>query len=287
MLDLFAAISSSDPPSLVAWLVFAFAAGMYPLGIMLGAPCSPCCDTPCYYGTNVGTCAAWGGKSIRIQAEGVVANIPLVGWTIGANDCEWPLFALSSSAGRPAINPYLWPAGSSASGVGAAPGIGDSGARRFVEDQDGCLHCVTVGPDVHQLIWPCQRRSGATEVAHVRLRWSLMRLFVQDSNFGTAPGACYPNRRPSPAIWLEYSVLDGTDGAETYREHWAEYVNAFTFSCSNHSGNLIYLFPTWTRTGHNLGTCNPALCCNDGLNTAYSLSHDYRIGPPLYSPSLV
>lgn len=43
MLDLFAAISSADPPSLVAWLVLAFAAGMYPLGLMLGAPCSPCC----------------------------------------------------------------------------------------------------------------------------------------------------------------------------------------------------------------------------------------------------
>lgn len=43
MLDLLAAIVSADPPSLVAWLVLAFAAGMYPVGIMLGSSCSPCC----------------------------------------------------------------------------------------------------------------------------------------------------------------------------------------------------------------------------------------------------
>jgi hypothetical protein len=31
--------------SLVLWGVFSLAAGMYPLGLMLGAPCSPCCDS--------------------------------------------------------------------------------------------------------------------------------------------------------------------------------------------------------------------------------------------------
>lgn len=46
MLDLIAAISSADPPSLLAWAVLAFAAGMYPVGIMLGSSCSPCCN-PC------------------------------------------------------------------------------------------------------------------------------------------------------------------------------------------------------------------------------------------------
>lgn len=45
MLDLLAAIVSADPPSLLAWLVLAFAAGMYPIGIMLGSTCSPCCST--------------------------------------------------------------------------------------------------------------------------------------------------------------------------------------------------------------------------------------------------
>lgn len=43
MLDVLAAISSVDPPSLLAWLILAFAAAGYPLGIMLGASCSPCC----------------------------------------------------------------------------------------------------------------------------------------------------------------------------------------------------------------------------------------------------
>ena len=47
MFDLLAAISSVDPPALLAWLVLAFAAGMYPVGIMLGSSCSPCCGPPC------------------------------------------------------------------------------------------------------------------------------------------------------------------------------------------------------------------------------------------------
>lgn len=44
MLDLLAAIVSVDPPSLLAWLILAFAASGYPLGIMLGSSCSPCCS---------------------------------------------------------------------------------------------------------------------------------------------------------------------------------------------------------------------------------------------------
>jgi hypothetical protein len=48
MLDLLAAIVSADPPALLAWLVLAFAASGYPLGIMLGSSCSPCCNSnPC------------------------------------------------------------------------------------------------------------------------------------------------------------------------------------------------------------------------------------------------
>jgi hypothetical protein len=38
-------IDSVEPLSCVLWLVALFAAGMYPLGFMLGAPCSPCCDS--------------------------------------------------------------------------------------------------------------------------------------------------------------------------------------------------------------------------------------------------
>ena len=51
MLDLLAAISSVDPPAVLAWLVLVFAAGMYPVGMMLGSSCSACCSPPC------GTCA--------------------------------------------------------------------------------------------------------------------------------------------------------------------------------------------------------------------------------------
>ena len=47
MLELLAAIQSVDPPSLVLWGMALFAAGMYPVGFMLGASCSPCCGTPC------------------------------------------------------------------------------------------------------------------------------------------------------------------------------------------------------------------------------------------------
>lgn len=46
MFDILAAIQSADPPSLVLWSLFAFAAGMYPLGFMLGSSCSACCN-PC------------------------------------------------------------------------------------------------------------------------------------------------------------------------------------------------------------------------------------------------
>jgi hypothetical protein len=40
-------IDSVEPLSCVLWAVAFFAAGMYPLGFMLGAPCSPCCDPQC------------------------------------------------------------------------------------------------------------------------------------------------------------------------------------------------------------------------------------------------
>ena len=40
-------IDAVEPLSLVLWGVFFLAAGMYPLGFMLGAPCSPCCGGQC------------------------------------------------------------------------------------------------------------------------------------------------------------------------------------------------------------------------------------------------
>lgn len=36
-------LANVDPMSLPLWAVLVFAAGMYPVGLMLGAPCSPCC----------------------------------------------------------------------------------------------------------------------------------------------------------------------------------------------------------------------------------------------------
>ena len=44
MLDLLAAISSVDPPAVLAWLVLLFAAGMYPVGMFFGSDCGCCCD---------------------------------------------------------------------------------------------------------------------------------------------------------------------------------------------------------------------------------------------------
>lgn len=52
MFDLLAAIQSVDPPSLVLWSMVAFAAGMYPVGFMLGSSCSACCGCEqCQTGT--------------------------------------------------------------------------------------------------------------------------------------------------------------------------------------------------------------------------------------------
>ena len=47
MLELLAAIQSVEPPSLVLWGLALFAAGMYPIGFMLGGSCSACCCQGC------------------------------------------------------------------------------------------------------------------------------------------------------------------------------------------------------------------------------------------------
>lgn len=52
MFELLAAIQSADPPSLVLWSLLVFTGAMYPLGFMLGAPCSACCGCEeCSQGT--------------------------------------------------------------------------------------------------------------------------------------------------------------------------------------------------------------------------------------------
>lgn len=40
-------IADAGPMALPLWAVLAFSAAMYPLGFMLGAPCSSCCCPPC------------------------------------------------------------------------------------------------------------------------------------------------------------------------------------------------------------------------------------------------
>jgi hypothetical protein len=40
-------VDHAEPLSLLLWAVVAFAASFYPLGLMLGAPCSPCCNPDC------------------------------------------------------------------------------------------------------------------------------------------------------------------------------------------------------------------------------------------------
>lgn len=40
-------LASIEPASIPLLAVFAFALSLYPLGLMLGAPCSPCCSKPC------------------------------------------------------------------------------------------------------------------------------------------------------------------------------------------------------------------------------------------------
>lgn len=52
LIELLAAVAA-DPTHIPLWIVAAFAAGMYPIGFMLGAPCSPCCGkcSNCQEGT--------------------------------------------------------------------------------------------------------------------------------------------------------------------------------------------------------------------------------------------
>lgn len=46
LLELLAVLQAVDPTAFPLWGVLVLAAGMYPLGMMLGSPCSPCCS-PC------------------------------------------------------------------------------------------------------------------------------------------------------------------------------------------------------------------------------------------------
>lgn len=54
---------TGDPLGVIVWGVFALAAGMFPIGMMLGSPCSPCCD--------ICSCASkFSGKRIVVNVTG-------------------------------------------------------------------------------------------------------------------------------------------------------------------------------------------------------------------------
>jgi hypothetical protein len=73
MFDLLAVIAA-DPLSASAWAILLLAGGMYPVGFMLGAPCSACCNSPpvpC-------TCTHFANGN----NQGDTYNCPETGWTI-------------------------------------------------------------------------------------------------------------------------------------------------------------------------------------------------------------
>ena len=283
MLDLLAAISSVDPPSFVAWAVLAFAASMYPVGIMLGASCSPCCAPSCYYGLNQGACPAWGSKSLRISVEGATTQvISMLQW-LHPEWCQLPLNATGSSAGNPGIFPWIYPAGSSVEGVGNAPGMGQATGRREDIVYEGCRYCVVVGPTLGAMLFPCQKAAGsvASMDAWIRIRFSAVTTFTYDGYTpGTQPDQCYPMRRPAPAVLMEYAILDGVGGSEAYREHWIERVQAFSYDCNPwlHTGDLVFSWPPWGSTGYTLGPCQVGRCCASEYRTDF--------GPPGYYAEL-
>lgn len=81
MHELLAALSSVDPPHLVAWSLLAFAAGMYPVGLMLGATCNPCCGcTLCTEGQLPQTLTVtFDGLQDKTQSEDLI--------TLGFTSC--------------------------------------------------------------------------------------------------------------------------------------------------------------------------------------------------------
>lgn len=65
-------LAAVDPLSVVLWSVAALAAGMYPIGIMLGSSCSPCCESqePC--GCDTGTLP----ETVTATFKGMDAKVP-------------------------------------------------------------------------------------------------------------------------------------------------------------------------------------------------------------------
>lgn len=80
-------IDSVEPLSCVLWLVAFFAAGMYPLGFMMGAPCSPCCSHCLMYETK-----NWSGSA----ADAITFNTD---GTFGSYSTDKPTYIVSGGTG--------------------------------------------------------------------------------------------------------------------------------------------------------------------------------------------
>lgn len=90
-----------DPLTLLSASLWLFAAGMYPVGLMLGASCSPCCECPCegsevlpqYLTVTLSSlpeeyhcCATfWNGTAIRVE------RVPQTSCVFSGACCSYPV----------------------------------------------------------------------------------------------------------------------------------------------------------------------------------------------------
>ncbi len=112
--ELFAAIAA-DPSAVPLWAVVAFAAGMYPVGFMLGAPCSPCCAAcPCAEGEEL-------PETVTVTLDGFTDKSP------GPNLCN---LSFSACFGSGAAGHVTAPGGDPATDAGpvAAVTLDDAGS---------------------------------------------------------------------------------------------------------------------------------------------------------------
>jgi len=142
MFDLLAVIAA-DPLSASAWAILLLAGGMYPVGFMLGAPCSACCRSsppvPC-------TCTHFAnGEEVNDTYR-----CPSTGWTITFESGDSKVFGNLPADG----NPHFLDSPLSLSFIarredlpGSAPGAGCSDALIEItgEGCEGCSYQVWLG----------------------------------------------------------------------------------------------------------------------------------------------
>jgi hypothetical protein len=105
--ELFAAIAA-DPSAVPLWAVVAFAVGMYPVGFMLGAPCSPCCAAcPCAEGEEL-------PETVTVTLDGFTDKSP------GPNLCN---LSFSACFGSGAAGHVTAPGGDPATDAGPVSAV--------------------------------------------------------------------------------------------------------------------------------------------------------------------